>query len=54
MAGNTHSFGAPRTLEGFSELTGITAGDMNGDGVTDPAVADAGTLRILKAGLDER
>jgi len=34
--------------------TGITAGDVNGDGVIDLAVADAGNIRLLQASLVSR
>ncbi|HEY3500117.1 MAG TPA: VCBS repeat-containing protein [Polyangiaceae bacterium] len=37
----------------FTLLTGITAGDVNGDGVSDLAVADAGSVRVLKAILEQ-
>jgi hypothetical protein len=49
------TFSAPRTFGGqafgFTLLTGITSGDVNGDGAVDLAVADDGALRILKASL---
>ncbi|HEY3497252.1 MAG TPA: VCBS repeat-containing protein, partial [Polyangiaceae bacterium] len=41
-------------LGGFQFATGITAGDIDGDGVIDLAVADAGAVRVLKAELAQQ
>jgi hypothetical protein len=44
-------FAAPRVLAPIAYGSGITAGDVNGDGVADLAVAASGNLLVLKAGL---
>jgi hypothetical protein len=45
------NLGRAATLDG---ATGVTAGDVDGDGLIDLAVADSGKVRILKAGLSSR
>jgi hypothetical protein len=51
------SLGAERTFQdegsilGLNSATGIVAADVNGDRVTDLAVADSGSVRVLKAVL---
>ena len=40
--------------ETFGRATAVTAGDIDGDGLTDLAVADSGSVRVLKAGLSQR
>jgi hypothetical protein len=52
--GAGRSFSEPRGLGGFTEASGLTAGDIDGDGVTDLGVADAGGVRVLRAELDLR
>jgi hypothetical protein len=43
------TFGAPTMLASLRKGTGIVAADLDGDGVTDLALADDGDIRVLKA-----
>jgi hypothetical protein len=45
------AFGSPRIVASLEDGTGIAAGDVNGDGVLDLAVADAGNVSVLLARL---
>ena len=47
-------FGSPQKLLDLQHGTGIAATDVNGDGVTDLAVAASGNLMILKARLESQ
>jgi hypothetical protein len=47
-AGN-RTFGAPTMLAALRHGTGIVAADLDGDGVTDLALADDGDISVLKA-----
>jgi hypothetical protein len=52
--GARREFALQSSIPDFSALTGITTGDIDGDGVTDLVVADDGSVRVLRAELDER
>jgi hypothetical protein len=44
---------ANRELDGeFQRATGIVGADVDGDGITDLVVADAGRVRVLRAELE--
>lgn len=49
--GEGRSFAMPARLTELELGTGIAAADLNGDGVADLAVLDAGHLRVLQGGL---
>lgn len=49
--GDARQLGAPQRLFSTQNGSGIVAADVNGDGVTDLAVAASGTLRLLRAEL---
>jgi len=48
------SFAAAETVADLLRGTGISSGDYNGDGLTDLALVDGGTLRVLRAKLKPR
>jgi hypothetical protein len=50
--GNSRSFTDRRVLITMSQGTGITAADIDGDGVTDLVLAASGALRVMKAHLN--
>lgn len=49
--GKSRSFVALGDVAALTAGTGITVGDVNGDSVLDIAVADAGSIQVLKASL---
>jgi hypothetical protein len=49
----THDFSAPSLLTDLPGGSGITAGDVDGDGVVDLVLAASGELSVLKAQLTE-
>ncbi len=52
VSDGSRTFSAPQRIESLDGLSGVEAGDLNGDGVIDLAVAAAGSLHVLKAGLE--
>jgi hypothetical protein len=54
LARGPHPLGEARKLGELERGTGITAADVNGDGVSDLAVADRGQVRIWRALLDNQ
>ena len=54
LDGATRQLGPPETLLELPGVTGLTAGDLNGDGAVDLAAASRGNLTILGATLESR